>query len=70
MLNINSRSLANVKSQNVSVFTFETIGRSIESLVNSFYEHKFDEQPFEDLSTEKAHFILAQTVNMKLKKMF
>ncbi len=60
--------MANVKSQNVSVFTFDTIGRSIESLVYSFYENKFDEQPFEDLSIEKAQFILAQTVNMNFKK--
>ena len=59
---MNSRPLANVKNENVTFFTFDMIGRAIESLADMLYEHKFCKHPFINLNLEKTQYVLGETV--------
>lgn len=66
-LNMSSWSCVNfnAKSKKYSVITFEMIGKSIKSLVDMFYEHKFCKHPFVNLSPELTHKVLEETVKIE-----
>lgn len=65
-LNMSSWSCVNVKRKKYSLITFEMIGKSIESLVDIFYEHKFCKHPFVNLRSELTHKVLEETVKVKI----